>query len=144
MPFDSIPGEGRMELLMTYARHRVGVTAVLALGIMMACGSSSPSGNDHTDGFPQCTGTQRCVGYPSFGDWVCLESCSGVDAGDCPSGMTCTSVSGCCTGTGCSATSANVCVALDAGAPGDAASDVPSDANGGDVDGGFPQCTGTQ
>ena len=104
------------------------------------------------DGFPQCSGAQRCVGSPSFGDWVCLESCSGVDAGDCPSGMTCTSVSGCCTGMGCSATSANVCVAQDAGASGDAASDAsgdaasdaPSDGTAGNADSGFPQCSGTQ
>ncbi len=73
--------------------------------------SASDGGEaDGDGGFPQCTATQACVGYPSFGDWACLESCSGVDAGDCPSGQTCTSASGCCVGTACSAVIHHVCV----------------------------------
>ena len=102
--------------------------------------SSDASGGDGNGGFPQCTSTQRCVGYPSIGDWVCLENCG--DAGDCPSGTTCKSASGCCTGTACSAVSDRVCVASDAGAAGDGASDASGDASA--SDGGFPQCTATQ
>lgn len=88
-------------------------------------------------GLPQCASSQACVGYPSFGDWTCLERCDG-DADTCPSGTTCQSVSGCCTGTGCSAVSNKVCVA----SASDAATDAPSDAP--DADGGFPQCTSSQ
>jgi hypothetical protein len=130
-----------MDLLGTLARYRLGAAVILGFGIVVAC--SSPGSTEKTD-LPQCSGTQRCVGYPSPGDWVCMDSCSGADAGDCPSGMTCKSVSGCCTGTACSAVTANVCVASDAGAGGDGGPDAPNDASGGDADGSFPQCSATQ
>ena len=86
------------------------VVLVVLVGLGACGGGKAP--------LPQCTGTQLCVGYPSFGDWVCLESCAGSDAGACPSGMVCTMAGGCCTGAACSATTANVCVASDAGAGG--------------------------
>jgi hypothetical protein len=129
-----------MNLAFIFARRQVGATCILAFAILAACTSASPSGEDPDagngdSGLPQCGATQRCVGYPSFGDWVCLESCGG--AGDCPAGKTCESVSGCCTGTACSAVSAHVCVASDAGTGGDAQND-------GNGDGGFPQCTAAQ
>jgi hypothetical protein len=56
------------------------------------------------------------VGYPSFGDWACLESCSGVDAGECPASETCMRASGCCVGAACTAVSRPVCVP-EGGAP---------------------------
>jgi hypothetical protein len=161
---------------------RVGVAMIVGLFVPIACTSLSPPGGgqdaggdaataDATpdvgvgdgaseasdSGLPQCASTQRCVGYPSFGDWVCRESCSAPDSGDCPSGQECRSVSGCCTGAACSATSANVCVPSSPGD--DAGSDGSSDAADGsdaadaadgadgayqDADAGFPQCTSTQ
>jgi hypothetical protein len=66
--------------------------------------------SDADGGFPQCTSSQACVGYPGVGDWVCLARCSGADGGDCPTGATCTHASGCCVGTACSAVSVAVCV----------------------------------
>jgi hypothetical protein len=68
------------------------------------------SGSDADGGFPQCTSAQACVGYPSFGDWVCLARCTGADGGECPTGMNCTHAGGCCVGTACSTVSEAVCV----------------------------------
>jgi hypothetical protein len=68
------------------------------------------TGGDADGGFPQCTTGQACVGYPSFGDWVCLSLCTGADGGDCPTGFTCVHEGGCCVGVACSAISVAVCV----------------------------------
>jgi hypothetical protein len=65
-----------MDLPLRFARSQVGATCILAFAILAACTSSSPSGDDPdagNGGFPHCTATERCVGYPSFGDWVCLR-----------------------------------------------------------------------
>jgi hypothetical protein len=151
-------------------RRRAMFAGLIVLGAVVACGSSgngpgggkdastedgggADTGTEDTGadtGIPQCASNQSCVGYPSFGDWICLESCSGPDAGDCPSGMTCTSVSGCCTGTGCSAVSHFVCVA----SPSDGGPDGQPDGRGPDgggpdggrpdVDAGLPQCGAQQ
>lgn len=128
--------------------RRAGGSFVLALAMLTACGGGSmslgDSGTDQEGGsygypdasidgssdgnvgdqapsFPLCTLTQRCVSYQSAGDWVCLDACSGVDAGDCPSGTACEKLSGCCMGAGCDPLSVYVCVESDSGAGGDAA-----------------------
>jgi hypothetical protein len=57
---------------------------------------------------PTCSASQVCVEYTPAGP-ECLPSCAGIDAGGCPSGEVCTSTSGCCIGTGCSAVSVSAC-----------------------------------
>jgi hypothetical protein len=109
--------------------HRlIAIGGAVALVAVYACSSSTPPGNGQDAGadraIPQCTATQTCVGYPSFGDWVCLQKCGGFDASDCPSGMICTSESGCCTGTACSARVNFVCEPRPDGG-GDASADGP-------------------
>ena len=128
------------------ARSWTATATAVGLAALMACTSSSSNGPEGNadGGVPQCTATQACVGYPSFGNWVCLESCRGVDAGDCPSGEVCTTAGTCCTGPACSAGFAYVCVATDAGTGADGASDASSDGAEADGDGGLPQCTATQ
>jgi hypothetical protein len=125
--------------LFIHGKRGIAGASLLALAAVVACSSPSSSpprnGQDVGDGFPQCTTAQSCVGYPAFGDWICLVSCGGPDAGGCPSGTTCKSADRCCTGTTCSAT-AFVCVASDANADGgkDGASDASSDADDGSTD----------
>jgi hypothetical protein len=91
--------------------------------------------NDATD-IPTCSVSQVCAEFTPEGP-ACLPGCAGLDAGGCAAGEVCTSTSGCCLGTGCSAVTVFACcppagcnTRPDAGAPTDA--------------GVFPSCSADQ
>ena len=92
---------------MTASRPCLG-TALIAFvagaAVVAACGS----GNSNN---PTCSGPQVCVLVPEGGSQemaACLTSCL-ADAGSCQDGEVCTHLTGCCSGSACTATLQSVC-----------------------------------
>jgi hypothetical protein len=76
------------------------LATLLLAGTLAACGGTIGSGD-----FPSCQSTEVCV---HVGANVCRPACA-ADGGGCAAGLTCTMLSGCCTGTGCAAVIAHAC-----------------------------------
>ena len=105
---------------MTDLRESIfGFSFLVTTGIVLA--TVACSSNSSSSGLPTCSPTEACVFSETPGtnsdNFVCRQTCSGTDVGDagqaeCPSGTVCREVSGCCSGTECSAESFYVCARL--------------------------------
>jgi hypothetical protein len=85
------------------AKILAGILVAGLLTLMSACGGKSA--------VVDCSSGSTCVGIVTQS---CAPICSpdgGADGGTgCPSGTTCQTTSACCSGAGCSAASASVCL----------------------------------